>query len=163
MVKIESWHVECRCRVASECLGGARPRRNQKETLPSARRPCCGPPRVLKFPLLLAVPFRIYCCLHTPTCACVRKCLPRRGRCITTERWLDPPPSRHAETLQKSPLAGFHCAGWTGPVAVQRAIQRPTAIPTRMAEAALGPMSPPATAWSRILTVMPRSAAAEAL
>ena len=49
-----------------------------------------------------------------------------------------PPPSRHAETLLKSPPAGFHSAGWTGPVAVQRATQRPTAVPSRMVEAALG-------------------------
>jgi hypothetical protein len=87
VAEIGSWHVQCRRRAASE---GARPRRNQNETRPPARRPCFRPPRqrVLKFPRLPAVPFLIYCCLHsTPTCACVRKCLPRRGRCITTERY----------------------------------------------------------------------------
>ncbi len=76
------------CSAASEELGRVETKRRRS---PPARRPCCGPPQqhVLTFPRLPAIPFRIYCCVHTPTCTCVRKCLPHRGRCITTERQLD--------------------------------------------------------------------------
>jgi hypothetical protein len=114
----------------------------KRDTVP-ARLPCCGPPqqRVLKFPRLQTVPFWIYRSVHTPGLRAstrVRKCLPRRGRCITIERRMDPPPSRHAETLLKSTPTGFYSAARTGLVVVQRATQRPTAVPTRILEAALG-------------------------
>ncbi len=91
MVEIGSWHVQYRSSAALDELDRVETKRRHNPLL-TARAVCldvstasCSPSSDILQCAYAHV--RVHVCV----CVCVRKRLQRRGRCTTTEQWLDPP------------------------------------------------------------------------